>query len=347
MTRRQRRLVLIGSSLAVLGVAVGLVLFTLKDAIVFFNSPTDIAEKHIAPGTRIRLGGLVKEGSVVRGDNLQVRFDVTDGKSTIQVAYQGLLPDLFREGQGVVTEVCSTALAPSKPTACSPSTTRATCRRSRRRAEEAGALEGRPEACGRCGTDSMIPEIGHYALVLALGLALIQSCVPIYGARRNDMALMGIAGPAAVAQFFFVAVSFGALTICYVTSDFSVVNVFENSHSAKPLIYKISGVWGNHEGSMMLWVLILSVFGMLVAIFGTNLPIRLRATVLAVQSWVAFSFYLFILMTSNPFLRLDPAPSRVAILIRSCKTPASRFIRRCSISAMSAFRSRSRLRSRP
>jgi cytochrome c-type biogenesis protein CcmE len=104
MTRKQRRLVLIGSSLAVLGVAVGLVLFTLKDSIVFFNSPTDIAQKQIAPGTRIRLGGLVKEGSVVRGENLQVRFDVTDGTSTIAVAYQGLLPDLFREGQGVVTE---------------------------------------------------------------------------------------------------------------------------------------------------------------------------------------------------------------------------------------------------
>ena len=104
MTRKQRRLVLIGSSLAVLGVAVALVLVSLKDSIVFFNSPSDVAEKHFAPGTRIRLGGLVKEGSVERGENLRVRFAVTDGKSTIQVAYQGLLPDLFREGQGVVTE---------------------------------------------------------------------------------------------------------------------------------------------------------------------------------------------------------------------------------------------------
>ena len=104
MTRKQRRLTLIGSSLAVLGVAVALVLGALKDSIVFFNSPSDIVEKQIPPGSRIRLGGLVKEGSVVRSDNLQVRFDVTDGKSTIAVAYQGLLPDLFREGQGVVTE---------------------------------------------------------------------------------------------------------------------------------------------------------------------------------------------------------------------------------------------------
>ena len=104
MTRKRRRLVLIGSGLAVLAVAVALVLGTLKDSIVFFNSPTDVAEKQIAAGTRIRVGGLVKEGSVVRGDNLQVRFEVTDGKNTIPVAYQGLLPDLFREGQGVVAE---------------------------------------------------------------------------------------------------------------------------------------------------------------------------------------------------------------------------------------------------
>jgi cytochrome c-type biogenesis protein CcmE len=104
MTRKRRRLVLIGSALAVLAVSVGLVLNALRDSIVFFNSPTDVAEKHIAAGTRIRLGGLVKEGSVERGDNLQIRFDVTDGKNSIQVAYQGLLPDLFREGQGVVTE---------------------------------------------------------------------------------------------------------------------------------------------------------------------------------------------------------------------------------------------------
>jgi cytochrome c-type biogenesis protein CcmE len=104
MTRKQRRLTLIGSALGVVALAVALILVALKDAIVFFNSPTDVAEKQIAAGTRIRLGGLVKEGSIERGENMQVRFEVTDGKSTIKVAYQGLLPDLFREGQGVVTE---------------------------------------------------------------------------------------------------------------------------------------------------------------------------------------------------------------------------------------------------
>jgi cytochrome c-type biogenesis protein CcmF len=154
----------------------------------------------------------------------------------------------------------------------------------------------------------MIAEFGHYALVLALGLALFQACVPVLGARRNDPALMGVAEPTAIAQFCFVAIAFAALTMCYVRSDFSVVNVFENSHSAKPLIYKISGVWGNHEGSMLLWVLILSTFGALVALFGGNLPARLRANVLGVQSWIAVAFYLFILVTSNPFLRISEPP---------------------------------------
>jgi cytochrome c-type biogenesis protein CcmF len=154
----------------------------------------------------------------------------------------------------------------------------------------------------------MIAELGHYALVLALGIALIQSVVPIVGTRTGDRVLMRVAGTTALAQFAFVAVAFAMLTACYVVSDFSVVNVFENSHSAMPLLYKFTSVWGNHEGSMVLWVLILSLFGALVALFGSNLPATLKANVLAVQSWVATAFYLFILITSNPFLRLAEAP---------------------------------------
>src|SRR5215470_2549193 len=155
---------------------------------------------------------------------------------------------------------------------------------------------------------TMIAEFGHYALVLALALALVQASVPMVGARTNDPVLMAVAGPTAVAQFCFIAIAFAALTMCYVRSDFSVVNVFENSHSAKPLIYKLSGVWGNHEGSMLLWVLILSLFGALVALFGGNLPARLKANVLAVQSSIAVAFVLFILVTSNPFLRIPEPP---------------------------------------
>jgi cytochrome c-type biogenesis protein CcmF len=154
----------------------------------------------------------------------------------------------------------------------------------------------------------VIAESGHYALVLALGLALIQSTIPLLGARLNDPALMNVARSTALAQLLFVASSFAALVMLHVTSDFSVANVFENSHSLKPLTYKITGVWGNHEGSMLLWVSILALFGGLVAAFGSNLPLSLRARVLAVQAWVASAFYLFILTTSNPFLRLPDPP---------------------------------------
>ena len=154
----------------------------------------------------------------------------------------------------------------------------------------------------------MIAEAGHYALVLALALALIQATVPIVGARLNDPALMNVARSTALAQLLFVAASFAALMRLHVISDFSLVNVFENSHSLKPLIYKITGVWGSHEGSMLLWVSILALFGGLVAAFGNNLPLSLRAHVLAVQAWIASAFYLFILLTSNPFLRLANPP---------------------------------------
>ena len=154
----------------------------------------------------------------------------------------------------------------------------------------------------------MIPELGHYALVLALTLGLIQAVAPIIGARTHDASLMQLAGSTALMQFIFVGLAFLALVACYMTSDFSVATVYENSHSMMPLIYKITSVWGNHEGSMLLWVLILSLFGALVAGFGRNLPSTLKAHVLAVQSWIACAFYLFILFTSNPFLRLAQPP---------------------------------------
>ncbi|HWP25106.1 MAG TPA: heme lyase CcmF/NrfE family subunit [Xanthobacteraceae bacterium] len=154
----------------------------------------------------------------------------------------------------------------------------------------------------------MIAEIGHFALVLALTLAIVQSVVPLIGARLRDGALLHVSGFAAFAQLLFVALAFTALTACYVNSDFSVINVAENSHSDMPLIYRFTSVWGNHEGSMLLWVLILALFGALVAGFGGGIPATLRATVLAVQSWIAAAFYVFILGTSNPFLRFSTPP---------------------------------------
>jgi len=154
----------------------------------------------------------------------------------------------------------------------------------------------------------MIVETGHYALVLALALALINAIIPMWGARRRDPVLMAVAPSVATMTFIFVAYAFFALTYAHVVSDFSVANVVENSHSAKPLIYKISGVWGNHEGSMLLWVLILAIFGAAVALFSNGMPAELRANVLGVQSWIGAAFLLFILMTSNPFARLARAP---------------------------------------
>lgn len=154
----------------------------------------------------------------------------------------------------------------------------------------------------------MIIELGHFALALALAVALIQSTVPLIGASRGNIAWMNVARQAAVLQFVLIAFAFGALMHAYVTSDFSVVNVYQNSHSAKPLRYKIAGVWGNHEGSLVLWVTILAIFGALVAVLGRNLPPSLRARALAVQGMISLGFIAFILFTSNPFMRLFPTP---------------------------------------
>ncbi|MGE7371019.1 heme lyase CcmF/NrfE family subunit [Neorhizobium sp. NPDC001467] len=155
----------------------------------------------------------------------------------------------------------------------------------------------------------MIIEIGHFALVLALAVALILSVVPVIGAARRDAAMMALAPVGSLILFALVAFSFGVLTWAYVVSDFSVKNVWENSHSLMPLLYKFTGVWGNHEGSMMLWLLIVALFSALVVAFGSNLPETLKANVLAVQAWIASAFLFFILLTSNPFIRLDPAPA--------------------------------------
>ena len=136
----------------------------------------------------------------------------------------------------------------------------------------------------------MTVELGHFALVLALLVAVVQGTLPFKGAARGIEPLMVVGRTAALAQFGLVLLAFLSLMNAYVQSDFSVLNVAHNSHSAKPLLYKIAGTWGNHEGSMLLWVLILAFFGALVALFGNNIPVPLKASVLAVQSWIAATF---------------------------------------------------------
>ena len=154
----------------------------------------------------------------------------------------------------------------------------------------------------------MIVELGHYALILAFAVALVQATLPLYGAARRDSRLMALAEPAALVQLILIATSFAALTYAFVVSDFSLRLVTLNSHTDKPMLYKISGVWGNHEGSLLLWALTLAVFGACAVWFGGNLPATLRARVLAVQGMIGVAFLAFMLFTSNPFLRLATPP---------------------------------------
>lgn len=154
----------------------------------------------------------------------------------------------------------------------------------------------------------MIAELGHFALILAFAVAIVQTVVPLVGAQKGWSAWMALADPAARVQFVLVAAAFAALTYAFVTSDFSLRLVTLNSHTAKPLLYKITGVWGNHEGSLLLWMLILTLFGASASVFGGNLPPTLKARVLSVQAAIGVAFYAFILFTSNPFLRLDAPP---------------------------------------
>ena len=345
MTPKRKRLWLLVGSLAALGVAAALVLTALNDNIVFFYSPSQLAEKKLSPDRRFRLGGLVEQGSVKKDGQL-VRFKVTDLQQTVDVVYRGLLPDLFREGQGVIAEgslgadgvfTAREVLAKHDENYMPPEVAKALKRAGagRKAAGSDGGRQRLQTATGRAAARHRVstimlrsarlraqrsaaaltarcgrhdPELGHYALILALAVALVQGTLPLVGAARGDVRLMALGRTAALTQAFLVILAFGALTQAYVTSDFSVANVVANSHSAKPLIYKISGVWGNHEGSMLLWALILALFGAAVAIFGTNLPDSLRARVLAVQALIGVGFLAFLLFTSNPFERVFPAP---------------------------------------
>jgi cytochrome c-type biogenesis protein CcmF len=154
----------------------------------------------------------------------------------------------------------------------------------------------------------MIGELGQYALILALMMALMGAIIPQIGASRSDARMMASADIFALGQFVMVSTAFGMLTWGFIVSDFSIRTVASNSHTMKPLLYKIAGVWGNHEGSLLLWVLILTIFGFAISLFGRKLPLRFRSRVLAVQASLAIGFLLFMLFTSNPFERLEIPP---------------------------------------
>jgi cytochrome c-type biogenesis protein CcmF len=153
----------------------------------------------------------------------------------------------------------------------------------------------------------MIPELGHFALILALLLALVQATLPLYGAQRGSLALMAVARPAAQGQFVFIALAFGCLAWSFLVNDFSVVNVARNSYSQLPEVYRFTATWGSHEGSMLLWVLILAFWSTAVSVFSRHLPEDMAARVLGVMGLISVGFLAFLLTTSNPFERLLPA----------------------------------------
>ena len=153
----------------------------------------------------------------------------------------------------------------------------------------------------------MIPELGHFALIVALLLALIQAILPLYGAQRGNLTLMAVARPAAQGQFVFVAVAFACLAYSFLTNDFSVVNVARNSFSQLPEVYRLTATWGSHEGSLLLWVLMLAFWSTAVSVFSRHLPEDMVARVLGVMGLITVGFLSFLLFTSNPFERLLPA----------------------------------------
>ena len=154
----------------------------------------------------------------------------------------------------------------------------------------------------------MIPEVGHFALIVALSLALVQTVLPIWGAQTRTFQWMAVAKPAARGQFFFILVSYICLTYSFIINDFSVLYVANNSNTALPLHYRISAVWGAHEGSLLLWVLMLGVWTYAVTVFSASLPKDMVARVLGVMGFVSIGFLLFTLLTSNPFERIFPVP---------------------------------------
>ncbi len=156
----------------------------------------------------------------------------------------------------------------------------------------------------------MLPELGHFALIVALTISLVLGTLPLIGAQRGRVAWMALARPAALVQFTFVALAFASLMASFANNDFSVVNVASNSNSELPIAYRIAATWGSHEGSMLLWVLMLAGWTAAVALRSSHLPLPMVARVLGVMGLVSSGFLLFILFTSNPFAALEPAGAR-------------------------------------
>ena len=275
----------------------------------------------------MRLGGMVERGSVQHlPDGVTIRFVVTDGKAETPVVFRGIVPDLFREGSGAVAEG-RLKRAPSSPTRSSPSMTSAICRpssaicrpstkqerrsRNDRRSRSRGAL-------ARCRARSApVPADGRGS-----------SSRRGYGAAMRSIA---------VVQGTLTLIAFAMLLIVFARSDMSVALVFENSNSAKPFIYKVAGTWGNHEGSMLMWVTILAVAGAFLALLRRRTERADAIAALGAQAVLALGFYAFLLVASNPFARMWPPPRTGRGSIRSSRIQGWHSIRRLFTLAMSGF----------
>ncbi len=165
----------------------------------------------------------------------------------------------------------------------------------------------------------MTPELGQFSLILALLLALAQATIPLAGAATGRESWMRMARSATIGQFVFVTLAFLLLTYAFIAQDFSVMYVARNSNLQLPLIYRISAVWGAHEGSFLLWAFILNIWSMMIAVRGRNLPLPFHARVLAIMGWISLGFLVFMLFTSNPFERLLPAVADARISTRCCR----------------------------
>src|SRR5688572_32227740 len=168
----------------------------------------------------------------------------------------------------------------------------------------------------------MVPEIGQFALVIALLLALTQAMLPLIGAARGNRSWIAVAAPAGQAQFIFIAIAFCCLGYSFITNDFSVLNVATNSNSRLPLHYRLAATWGSHEGSLLLWTFMLALWTVAVSLFSRHLPDEMVARVLSVMGIVSVGFLLFMLLTSNPFARIFPVPPDGRDLIPLLQDPA-------------------------
>ena len=181
-----------------------------------------------------------------------------------------------------------------------------------------------------------MPEIGQFALVVALSLAVIQATLAMIGATRGNRSWMAAGISAGRAQFIFLAIAFACLAYSFIANDFSVLNVASNSNSQLPVHYRFAATWGSHEGSLLLWTLILGLWTVAVTLFNRHLPQEMLARVVSVMGSISVGFLLFLLLTSNPFIRLDPAPSDGRDLNPLLQDPAMVCTRPCFTWATSA-----------